>query len=88
MFDVEIYSPEKRIFKGQSRHLVALGTEGSFGILTGHAPFMTTLMPGPLRLDLTDTEQVIFDLSGGFIEVDNNRVIVLADSASEHAVKK
>jgi len=87
MFDVDIYSPERRIFKGQAKHLVARGTEGSFGILTGHAPFMTTLMPGPIRVDVSDTDHKIFEVSGGFLEVDSNRVIVLADSASEQAVK-
>lgn len=79
MFDVEIYSPEKRLFKGQAQHMVGLGTEGSFGILSGHAPFMTTLMSGPLRIDVSDAEKKVFNIAGGFLEVDNNRVIVLAD---------
>jgi F-type H+-transporting ATPase subunit epsilon len=83
MFEVEIFTPERRVYKGKARHLFAVGTDGAFGILTNHAPFMTTLKPAPMRVDESETGRKLFAVSGGFLEVDSNRVIVLADSAAE-----
>ena len=81
MFVVEIFTPEKRVFKGDVNHLVAPGKSGSFGILTNHAPFLSSLNPGEIKLDMSDNSCKRFAApSGGFIEVDNNRVIILADS--------
>ena len=81
MFVVEIFTPEKRVFKGEASHLVAPGKKGSFGILTGHAPLLSSLNPGDIKIDMADNSRKLFCIpSGGFLEVDNNRVIVLADS--------
>ena len=58
----------------------APGTEGRLGILPRHAALLTTLSPGALNIKLGDAEEPIF-ISGGFLEVSNNSVIVLADTA-------
>lgn len=80
MFVVEIFTPEKRVFKGEATHLVAPGKKGSFGILTNHAPLLSSLNPGEIKVDLADNSRKVFSVpSGGFLEVDNNHVIVLAD---------
>jgi len=65
--------------------MVANGAEGEFGVLSRHAPMMTILKPGPLRIQETGggPEQVLF-VGGGFVEVLPERVTVLADVA-EHA---
>jgi F-type H+-transporting ATPase subunit epsilon len=81
MFVVEIFTPEKRVFKGDVSHLVAPGRKGWFGILTNHAPFLSSLNPGDIKLDMGDNSKKYFNVpGGGFIEVDNNHVIILADS--------
>jgi F-type H+-transporting ATPase subunit epsilon len=81
VFVVEIFTPEKRVFKGDVNHLVAPGKSGSFGILTNHAPFLSSLNPGEIKLDMADNSCKRFTApGGGFIEVDNNHVIILADS--------
>jgi len=80
VFVVEIYTPEKRVFKGEVKHMTAPGKKGSFGILTGHAPLLSSLNPGELKIDMVDGACKILSVpNGGFLEVDNNHVIVLAD---------
>jgi F-type H+-transporting ATPase subunit epsilon len=82
MFVVEIFTPEKRVFKGEVSHMVAPGKKGWFGILTGHAPLLSSLNPGEIRLDMADNTKKSFKIPGGFIEVDNNHVILLADGVT------
>jgi F-type H+-transporting ATPase subunit epsilon len=60
--------------------LQACGTEGFFGVLAHHAPFTTTLAPGPLTLRFADGRREVLRLSGGVFEVAGNRAVVLADA--------
>lgn len=76
----DIVSAEQQIFSGQIEMLVAAGTEGDLGISHGHAPLLSGLQPGPIRI-ITDGEEEIYYISGGYIEVQPNVVIVLADTA-------
>ncbi|MBC6429074.1 MAG: F0F1 ATP synthase subunit epsilon [Cellvibrionales bacterium] len=77
----DIVSAEKAIFSGALRSLVATGSEGELGIERGHAPLLTALKPGPLRLVKDDgTEELVF-VSGGYLEVQPHRVTILADTA-------
>jgi len=81
VFSVEIYTPEKQVFKGEASHLVAPGKGGFFGVLTGHAPILASLNPGELKIDMADNSKKLFAIpGGGFLEMDNNKLIVLADS--------
>ncbi|MCF7810726.1 F0F1 ATP synthase subunit epsilon [bacterium] len=64
------------------RHLRAPGSEGQFGVLRGHLPFMTALHVGALRLDTRDGRQ-IWATSGGYIEVLSNQVTILAETAEK-----
>ncbi len=66
--------------------LVATGSLGDLGIMPGHAPLLTELAPGPIRLVGVDgvsggEQEITFFLSGGFLEVQPDRINVLADSA-------
>ncbi len=61
--------------------IVANGSDGQLGIYPGHAPLLTGLNPGPVRLRLEDGTEELFFASGGFLEVQPNGVIVLADTA-------
>lgn len=80
---VEVVTAERELFNGEADMVVAPGTEGMLGILPRHAALLTTLKTGEMRIKLNDAEEPLF-ISGGFLEVSNNRVTVLADTA-EHA---
>jgi len=77
---VEIVTAERELYSGEANMVSAPGTEGRLGILPRHAALLTTLSPGALNIKLGDAEEPIF-ISGGFLEVSNNSVIVLADTA-------
>ncbi|HEX6555446.1 MAG TPA: F0F1 ATP synthase subunit epsilon [Ktedonobacteraceae bacterium] len=77
---VEIVTAERELYSGEANLVSAPGTEGRLGILPRHAALLTTLAPGALTIKLGDAEEPIF-VSGGFLEVSNNSVIVLADTA-------
>ena len=80
-FKLEIVTPEKTIYSGQVRHVQAPGSEGSFGVLSGHVPFLTSLSIGLLRIDEDGGGQVDMAVSGGFAQVASQGVTVLAETA-------
>jgi F-type H+-transporting ATPase subunit epsilon len=80
-FHCDIVSAEEELFSGVVRLLVATGTEGDLGVTYGHAPLLTALDPGPVRLVKDNGEEEIFYLSGGHLEVQPHVVTVLADTA-------
>ncbi len=78
---LEIVTPEKEVVKEDVQIVVAPGSEGEFGVLIGHTPFLTTLKLGNIRYrDASGAERVIF-VSGGFAEALPKKVTVLAESA-------
>ena len=77
----DIVSAETEIFSGDIEFLVAAGTEGDVGIGHGHAPLLTSLQPGPIRVKKQGGEEEIYYVSGGFLEVQPHTVTVLADTA-------
>ena len=76
-----VVSAEESIFEGSVSMLIAAGSEGDLGITPGHAPLITGLQPGPVRVVKEDGEEDVFFVSGGFLEVVPNTVTVLADTA-------
>ena len=79
-FGVEIVSQDRLVFEGDVDILVAPGTDGEMGILPHHAPLLTTLKPGVLRVR-TAAQEEVFAISGGVMEVRPTIVTVLADAA-------
>ena len=77
----DIVSAEKEIFSGRVTMVVASGTLGELGIMPGHAPLLTGIKPGPVRLKFDNGEEQVFFASGGYIEVQPGTVTVLADTA-------
>ena len=77
----DIVSAEQAIYSGLVELLVASGTEGELGISYGHAPLLTSLKPGPIRLKTQNGEEEIYYISGGYLEVQPHTVTVLADTA-------
>jgi F-type H+-transporting ATPase subunit epsilon len=80
---VEVVTAERELYNGEANMVNAPGAEGQLGILPRHAALLTFLKPGVLRIELNDGEETLF-VSGGFLEVSDNNVTVLADTA-EHA---
>lgn len=78
----DIVSAEEELFSGLVEMVVAHGNQGDLGILMGHAPLLTDLKPGPVRVIKQGGDEEIFYISGGFIEVQPNMVKVLADTAT------
>lgn len=77
----DIVSAENEIFSGEVEMLVAAGNLGDLGVAYGHAPLLTQLNPGPIRVIQQDGEEDIYFVSGGMLEVQPNVVTVLADTA-------
>ena len=84
-YPLRVVSVERSLFEGDVEFIIANGATGELGVLARHAPLMTILKPGPLRIQETigGPEQLLF-VGGGFMEVLPDRVTVLADVA-EHA---
>jgi F-type H+-transporting ATPase subunit epsilon len=84
-YELRVVSIERSLFEGEVEFIIANGADGELGVLARHAPLMTSLKPGPLRIQevIGGPEQIIF-VGGGFLEVLPDRVTVLADVA-EHA---
>jgi len=80
---VEVVTAERELYNGEADSVNVQGTEGRLGILPRHAALLTTLAPGEMTIKLGGAEEPLF-VSGGFLEVSNNVVTVLADTA-EHA---
>lgn len=78
---VDIVSAEREIFAGEAEMLFAPARLGEVGILPGHAPMLTQLRPGEVRIQLKGGEQQAFYISGGMLEVQPKVVTVLSDTA-------
>ena len=78
---VDIVSAEKEIFSGTAEMVFAPAELGEVGISPRHAPFITRLKPGEVRVKVSDTESYPFYVSGGMLEVQPHLVTVLADTA-------
>ena len=81
---LEITTPMRLVVAEQVDEVVAPGIEGYFGVLPGHAPFLTTLGTGIVTYRIGRDEHQLA-VSGGFAEVRNDKVIILADTAERPA---
>ena len=77
----DIVSAEQEIFSGLVQSLVATGSQGELGVNYGHAPLLTDLVPGPIRIVKQNGDEEVYYVSGGFLEVQPGVVSVLADTA-------
>jgi F-type H+-transporting ATPase subunit epsilon len=76
---VEIITPDAEIFKGEAVLVQLPGIDGSFEILNNHAPLISALKEGKIKLKKTNEgKEEFFDIKGGVIEVLNNKVLILA----------
>lgn len=78
---VDIVSAEQEVYSGLAEMLFAPAEQGEVGIAPRHAPLITRLKPGEVRVKISDKESQEFYVSGGFLEVQPHLVTVLADTA-------
>ena len=77
-----LVSPERELYSGEVDQVDAPGSEGDFGVLVGHAPFMTTLKEGRVHVHDGGVMRV-FEVRGGFADVTPAGLTILAERASE-----
>jgi F-type H+-transporting ATPase subunit epsilon len=77
---LNIISPDNVIFEGDNVHLVQLpGIDGSFEIMNNHAPLISVLNKGSIKVEIKGAGDQLFEITGGVIEVLNNKVLILAE---------
>lgn len=77
----DIVTGERRVYAGEVAEVVAPSINGQITILPRHAPLLCALMPGELRLVRPGEEDLLLAVGGGFLEVRDDKVVILADSA-------
>jgi len=78
---VDIVSAEQQIFSGKAEMVIAPGEAGELGILPEHAPLLTRIKPGTVRIQSAGNPEEVIYVSGGMMEVQPDRVTVLADTS-------
>ena len=81
MFHLTIVTAEQPVYEGEIEMLIAPAIDGEIGILTNHHPLVTKLGPGAMRVVKADKSEEILFVSGGYLEVNNNKATILADIA-------
>ena len=76
---LEIITPGKKLFEGNVKSAIFPGSEGSFGVLNGHAPMIASLKAGNIEITEESNTKQNFSIKGGVVEVLKNNVIVLAE---------
>ena len=76
---LESSTPEKQLFNGEVNSIKVPGTIGDFEILNNHAPIISSLKEGEIRIISIDNKVEKFQINGGVIEMKKNKIIVLAD---------
>jgi F-type H+-transporting ATPase subunit epsilon len=81
MFRLSVVTPEKIVYDDDVASIVAPGSVGYLGILSNHAPIITSLVPGKLTIKDHDGQEITMAVSGGFLENSSNTCTILADAA-------
>ena len=77
---LEIVTPDQKVFEGEARHVQLPGKDGLFGILDNHSPIVATLKKGRIKVEAIDGDIQHFEIGGGVVEMNNNKVTVLAEN--------
>ncbi|MBK7107307.1 MAG: ATP synthase F1 subunit epsilon [Ignavibacteriae bacterium] len=78
--DLEIITPSKIGYEGKVISVTVPGTNGNFQILFNHAPIISSLEIGEIKIEETENSKLIYSTSGGTLELSNNKIIILAES--------
>lgn len=77
----DIVSAEEAIFSGEVQFVSLTGSMGDLGITPGHSPLLSSIKPGPVHMRMASGEEDVFYVSGGFMEVQPDKITLLADTA-------
>lgn len=80
---VSILSPKGELYSGEAISVIVPATNGSLGILDNHAPLISSLASGKLEIETTQGQKSYFKVNGGVLEVENNSVSLLCNSAEK-----
>jgi F-type H+-transporting ATPase subunit epsilon len=81
--NLEVLTPEKKIYSGEVYGVQMPGMSGSFEVLDKHAPIVSALKAGKLKILTDKNNSISYEIKGGFAEVINNKVSVLVEGATE-----
>ncbi len=80
---LEIITPDRKLFTGEVKLVQVPGTKGSFEILKNHAPIISSLKKGTVKVINQQDQEDFFDIEGGVIEVKKNKIVILSESQRE-----
>ena len=78
---LEIITPDKKVFEGEVKLVQLPGSKGGFEMLNNHAPIISTLEKGTIKIQEENGNEQLFEVDGGVIENKANKIIVLVESA-------
>ena len=78
---LEIITPDTKVYEGEVKLVQVPGSKGSFQILNNHAPIISTLDPGNIKVIDENDRTTNYAIGGGVVEVKHNRIMILAESA-------
>ncbi|MBI35870.1 MAG: ATP synthase F1 subunit epsilon [Flavobacteriales bacterium] len=78
--NLEIVTPDSKVYEGEITSIALPGIDGSFQILNNHAPIVSALGTGKMKIVDKENQTQEYTISGGVVEMNNNKVIVLAES--------
>jgi F-type H+-transporting ATPase subunit epsilon len=81
---LQILTPEKTVFDGEAESVLVPGAAGSFEVLKGHAPILSSLAVGDVRV-LAEKKELHFKVGSGFFEFSHENAVVMVESAEPHA---
>lgn len=76
---LEILTPEKKLFSGETKLIKVPGSEGSFELMNKHAPIISSLSEGSIKIITPEDSSRFFNVSGGVLEMKDNKVIILVE---------
>lgn len=79
---IEIITPDRKVYDDEIKSVRVPGKKGSFQVLNDHAPIISTLEKGIVRIVDNNDKEVMFEINGGVIEVKMNRIVLLAESVN------
>jgi F-type H+-transporting ATPase subunit epsilon len=80
-FSLRIISPDRVVYEGEATSVSVPGASGGFQVLYNHAPLLSALLAGPVKVKPVEGDDEVFATGGGFLEVHDNVVVVLVESA-------
>lgn len=80
--NVALVSPTEQVWTGEAKFVLARTTGGDLGVLPGHAPLFGVLVDGLVSIEIADGSKKEFNVKGGFLSVNNNRVSILTESVA------